>query len=267
MTPDVELAELGDVTIAHLVAGDPTAPPLLYVSGSSSDLRRPPSALDSPFADHFRLLAYDHRGLGRSSSGPPAPAMDDFARDLLGLLDHVGWSSCRAVGVSFGGMVLQHAAATAPDRFERVVLACTSPGGGGGASYPLHELVGLSPDARRERWVAALDTRNADPDRRAKVLAVIEAMDRGRPSPEQTPGEIAQLDARRHHDCWDRLGALTMPVLIAAGRYDGIAPPANQEALRQRLPDAELAWFEGGHAFFVEDRTAIPAMIEFLQTD
>ena len=69
--------------------------------------------------------------------------MADFAGDLLGLLDHVGWDRCHAIGVSFGGMVLQEAAATAPERFDRVVLACTSPGGDGGASYPLHELVGL----------------------------------------------------------------------------------------------------------------------------
>ena len=55
-----------------------------------------------------------------------------------------------------------------------------------------------------------------------------------------------------------------MPVLIAAGRYDGIAPPANQEAMASRLPDARLDWFEGGHAFFVEDRRSYPAMIDFL---
>ena len=77
-------------------------------------------------------------------------------------------------------------------------------------------------------------------------------------------GEVAQLLARRDHDCYDRLPAMTMPVLIAAGRHDGIAPPANQEAMAARLPHAELRWFDGGHAFFVEDRTAQPAMREFL---
>lgn len=264
MTIEVEYADLDDVTLAYALAGDVDAPPLVYVSGSGSDLRRTPNALESMFVERFRVLAYDHRGLGRSSAADSPPAMADFARDLLALLDHVGWSRCLAVGVSFGGMVLQEAAVTEPARFSRAVLACTSPGGDGGASYPLHELVGLTPAQRRERWVDALDTRNSDPDRRAAVLSIVEAMDAARDDPDQTPGEVAQLLARRDHDCWDRLHAMSMPVLVAAGRFDGIAPPANQEALVRRLPDARIEWFEGGHAFFVEDRSAYPVMAEFL---
>ncbi len=264
MAQPVAFASVGEVRLCHALAGPEDAPRVVYVSGSGSDLRQSPNALDTSLSEHFRLLAYDHRGLGRSTQAPNAPTMADFGGDLLGLLDHLGWDRCHAIGVSFGGMVLQEAATTAPERFDRVVLACTSPGGDGGASYPLHELVGLDPEARRARWVDALDTRNADPARHAAVLSVIEAMDARRESAEQTPGEIAQLLARRDHDCWDRLPRMTMPVLIAAGRYDGIAPPQNQEAMASRLPDARLDWFEGGHAFFVEDRRSYPAMIDFL---
>lgn len=267
VTVEVEYAHLDDVTLAYALAGDDDAPPLVYVSGSGSDLRRSPNALESMFVERFRVLAYDHRGLGRSTTADSTPTMADFARDLLALLDHVGWARCRAVGVSFGGMVLQEAAVTEPDRFARAVLACTSPGGAGGASFPLHELVSLSPEQRRERWVDALDTRNSDPARRAAVLSIVEAMDAARDQPDQTPGEIAQLEARRGHDCWDRLDAMAMPVLVAAGRFDGIAPPANQEALVRRLPDARIEWFEGGHAFFVEAPTAYPVMAEFLGDD
>ncbi len=265
MSAETAQADLGDIAITYALAGDPGAPRLLYVSGSGSDLRQQPNALETPLVDHFRVLAYDHRGLGRSTTTEQQPTMTDFAADLLGLLDHVGWDSCMAIGVSFGGMVLQEAAVTAPTRFQRAVLACTSPGGDGGASYPLHDLVGLTPEDRRGRWVDALDTRNSDPERRALVLSVVEAMDASRPSAEQTPGEISQLLARRDHDCWDRLPSMTMPTLIAAGRHDGIAPPSNQGALLARLPDARIEWFDGGHAFFIEDRSSYPKMIEFLQ--
>jgi 3-oxoadipate enol-lactonase len=269
MTDDgVAYADLGDVTICHRLAGPEDGPRVVYVSGSGSDLRRAPNALSSPFVDRCRVLAYDHRGLGRSTTGDGQPTMVDFARDLLRLLDHVGWDTCGAVGISFGGMVLMEAAVTEPQRFGRCVLACTSPGGAGRASFPLHELIGLPDDERRERWLDVLDDRNADPERRAVVRSVIESMDaaKGRApgEPFYSPGEVAQLRARRHHDCFDRLPAMEMPVLIAAGRYDGIAPPANQEAMAAQLPDARIEWFQGGHAFFVEDRTAYPAMVQFL---
>ena len=45
-------------------------------------------------------------------------------------------------------MVAQEMAVTVPDRVERLALNCTSPGGVGGPSYPLHELRDLAPDER-----------------------------------------------------------------------------------------------------------------------
>ena len=64
----------------------------------------------------------------------------------------------------------------------------------------------------------------------------------------------------------DRLARVTCPTLVACGRYDGIAPPANGEAIVARVPGAELRTYEGGHAFFFQDRAALPDVIEFLAT-
>jgi 3-oxoadipate enol-lactonase len=52
--------------------------------------------------------------------------------------------------------------------------------------------------------------------------------------------------------------------MIAAGRHDGIALPATQEKLASRIAGARLQWFEGGHLFIIQDRTAAPAMAAFL---
>ena len=83
-------------------------------------------------------------------------------------------------------------------------------------------------------------------------------------TPEQRRGELAQLDARGHHDVWERLPKITAPTLVAGGRYDGIAPPSNSEAIASQIPGAELQLFEGGHLFFVQDRTAMPDILSFL---
>ncbi len=66
--------------------------------------------------------------------------MADYASEATVLLDHLGWSTRRVIGVSFAGMVAQEFAVTWPERLERLALVCTSPGGAGRASYPLHEL-------------------------------------------------------------------------------------------------------------------------------
>jgi pimeloyl-ACP methyl ester carboxylesterase len=79
-----------------------------------------------------------------------------------------------------------------------------------------------------------------------------------------TPGLLRQLEARRLHDTFDRLPEITATTLVAAGRYDGIAPLANSEAIAARIPGARLEVFEGGHAFFFEDADAWPAIAKFL---
>lgn len=81
---------------------------------------------------------------------------------------------------------------------------------------------------------------------------------------EQRRGEWLELEARRHHDVTTRLFAIPCPCLVACGRYDGIAPPANSEAIATRVPGAELRIYEGGHAFFFQDPTALSEILDFL---
>jgi pimeloyl-ACP methyl ester carboxylesterase len=81
---------------------------------------------------------------------------------------------------------------------------------------------------------------------------------------DQIRGEGMQLDARRHHDVWDRLERIGCPTLVAAGRYDGVAPPANSEAIASRIDGAVVRIYEGGHVFVIQDRTSMEGVIDFL---
>jgi 3-oxoadipate enol-lactonase len=56
-----------------------------------------------------------------------------------------------------------------------------------------------------------------------------------------------------------------MPVLIAGGRYDGIAPLEIQHNLARQIPSAKLELFEGGHMFLIQDPKTFPAIINFLK--
>jgi 3-oxoadipate enol-lactonase len=258
-------AELGEVTLFYELAGD--GPPLLSISGSGSDLRNPPGPFAWPGADGFSILALDHRDLGRSVSRSQAqPTMSDFALDALALVDHVGWERFSVFGLSFGGMVAQELALAAGDRVERLVLAASSAGGRCGSSYPLHELYELTPEQRGERLVRLLDTRAASDAALAQAIAGYLTVDRSFATGEAAPaGLVRQLEARRHHDTSERLGALRMPTLVAAGSFDGIAPAARSSALVQEIPGACMRVFDGGHGFLLQDPLAWPAIAEFLR--
>ena len=263
----MSIANLGAIEIYYARAGD--GPPLLFISGTGGDLRNKPNVFDGPLAKAFNVLAYDQRGLGRSGKPDLDYSMADYADDAAALIAHVGWPSARVVGVSFGGMVAQELVLRHPDRVERLVLACTSPGGAGGASYPLHEIQHMKGEARARFLMPISDTRRDETwaAAHAETVAQIIAMGSADPyagEPGREMGARRQLEARAKHDAWDRIGDIRRPTMIAAGRYDGIALPAAQERMAARIPGAQLRFFEGGHLFMIQDRTANPAIAEFL---
>lgn len=249
-----------------------TGPRLLNISGTGGDLRRSPNVFEMPIAQHFQILAYDQRGLGQTSRPDIPYTMADYADDANGLLDAVGWERCLVMGISFGGMVAQEFALRYPQRVERLVLGCTSSGGAGGASYPLHELSHLPVEDYVRHVLQLSDTRRdaawqaANPAQfQALFDQTLAGLRVGADEPGRQIGVRRQLEARARHDTYERLPTLRMPVYLCGGRYDGIAIPANLEAMQKQIPGAQLEFFEGGHLFFIQDPRAFERIVAFLQ--
>lgn len=246
--------------------------PVFFISGTGADLRNKPNFLDGPAPLQFETLAYDQRGLGQTDKPDQPYTMADYADDAVALLDALGWQQPNVIGVSFGGMVAQELALRHPDRINRLVLACTSPGGDGGASYPLHDVQDMDRVERAKFMIPISDTRRnaawaaANP-KEYDFFVEYASTDSYAGEPGRAMGATRQLEARKNHDTWDRLPGIKHPTLICGGVYDGIALPATQEKLAAQIPNAALAMFDGGHLFMIQDKTAVPAMLDFLNAD
>lgn len=263
----MSFAKVGDLNVYFERAG--AGAPLLFISGSGADLRIKPNQMDGPLPKHFDVLSYDQRGLGQTSKPDKPYTMADYADDAARLMDFVGWKSAKVIGVSFGGMVAQEFVLRHPAKVERLVLACTSPGGKGGASYPFHTIEHMGREERARHMIPISDTRRdqawqkANPKQYEEFVAFA-ANDPYADEPGRAMGYHSQLAARADLDTYDRLPEIDCPVMIAAGRYDGIALPATQERMAARIRGSKLQFFEGGHLFMIQDRAALPAMIAFL---
>ncbi len=68
-------------------------------------------------------------------------------------------------------------------------------------------------------------------------------------------------------DCCDRLTQLRVPTLIQHGGADRLLPVENAFLLKEKIPDARLAVYEGlGHLFLMEDPGTFNADLQlFLQ--
>ncbi len=259
-------ATLDGIEIFYELHG--SGPRLLLLNGSGGTVAAATPMIQK-LAQHFQVLIHDQRGLGRTTVPRDTPSMADYAVDAAALLDHVGWPSTMVFGISFGGMVAQELAVTWPQRVQRLALLCTSPGGAGGSSYPLHTLGAMSPDEQERLRLHITDNRYtpeflaAHPfDQRLVELAA--AGRSATKTDEQRRGEMMQLLARSDHDVWDRLSNINCPTLVAFGEFDALAPRANSEAIASRITDSELRGYQGGHAFIWQDRQAWPDVTAFL---
>ena len=240
---------------------------LLYCNGSGAtlDTVRP---LLGTLAARFDLLAFDYRGMGSSAPADGPYTMADLADDVTGLLDAVGWDRTALAGLSCGGMVAQEFAVTHPGRVDRLALLSTSPGGAF-ASFPLDRLAGLSAGQRAQRSLVLSDRRwtpqwlAAHPDQAALAAGVSHTPDDAE-TPSQARGRLLQLQARKNHDVLERLHRIDCPTLVGNGRFDGIAPVANGQAIVDRVPGATMHVYDGGHLFLVQDPTAWPDLTAFL---
>ncbi len=253
------------IDITYRVGGE--GPRVLFISGSGGDLRNSRSVFAGPLPENFEVLSYDQRGLGQTDKPESDYTMADYAEDADALLESLAWPAVPVVGVSFGGMVAQELAIRFPRRVRALVLACTSSGGEGGASYPLHELRDLDPDDRLVRQLVLADVRRDAawreqyPERMQRLLVMARDAER---RDRDLGGAARQLRARAKHDTWQRLPRIEMPVLVVGGLHDGIAPPANLQAIASQVPRAELQLFDGGHLFLAQDKNAYPYVIDWL---
>jgi 3-oxoadipate enol-lactonase len=259
---------INGIEVYFEVHGVEGAPWVLNIGGTGGDLRRTfPDR--SPLNKHFRVVHYDQRGLGRTDTPAVDYSMADYADDAAGLIEQVIGGPCHVVGTSFGGMVALNLAVRRPELIDRMVLLVTSPGGDH-ASYALPDLADLDPDDAFPIRMRLYDDR-WDPEAREPipglgvVYDVIVEQQRAVTPPHVEAGLERQLAARARHDVVTALPSITHETLVVAGRYDGLAPVANSEVLRDRMPDARLEVFEGGHFVGFQDRAVWPSIVGFLR--
>ncbi|HUT41232.1 MAG TPA: alpha/beta fold hydrolase [Gammaproteobacteria bacterium] len=259
-----------DINIHYQHRG--TGCPVLFLGGVGGDLRNQPNVFDSHLADNFDILTLDQRGTGLTDKPDVAYTMAQYAQDAAAVMDAVGWDSAHVVGVSFGGMVAQELALRFPQRVRSLVLCCSAAGGAGGSSYPIHELSDLPPAERSRKMLAIGDTRyneawqaeHAEETERMLKEAAANA------SPFlKEPGGIVgitrQIEARSHHDTYDRLPSIQVPTLVCGGEYDSQARPEVVRNLHAQIPGAELRFFAGGHGFLSQDPQAYRVISRFIR--
>ena len=241
--------------------------PLLFIGGTGGDLRNKPNQLDSPLSVHFEIISYDQRGLGQTSSPAGSYSMQQYADDAAHLLDELKIDTIPVMGVSFGGMVAQEFIKRHASRVSKLILACTSSGGDGGSSYPLHTLEELNEEEKLETSIKINDLRITDAwiEQNDDLWQSIKQQAENRNAYKPLPRNLLkQLLARKDHNTYGDLDEINIPTFLLGGKYDGIAPMLNMEKMHQKIDNSKLEFYEGGHLFLIQDTNAFQDIINWL---
>ena len=241
--------------------------PLLFIGGTGGDLRNKPNQLDSPLSEHFEIISYDQRGLGQTSKPSGSYSMQQYADDAAHLLDELKIDTIPVMGVSFGGMVAQEFIKRHASRVSKLILACTSSGGDGGSSYPLHTLEELNEEEKLETSIKINDLRITDAwiEQNDDLWQSIKQQAENRNAYKPLPRNLLkQLLARKDHNTYGDLDEINIPTFLLGGKYDGIAPKLNMEKMHQKIDNSKLEFYEGGHLFLIQDTNAFQDIINWL---
>jgi len=220
---------------------------------------------------HFRVVAFDNRGAGRSDKPVIEYSIPLFADDTAALMDALGIRAAHVLGISMGGYITQELALRHPDRVKSLLLGCTSCGGSRAV---------LMSDERMQKFTAV---EGLSPEQiLRKDMDIYFSDDFIEGHPEQIR-EFVELSLRHYqpedafmrqfaaclrHDTADRLNGIEKPVLIVAGDDDPLVPSVNSTILAGLIPGAGLHLFPGRrHCFFIEEAEAFNRMaVEFFNT-
>ncbi len=200
----------------------------------------------------FSVLRYDLRGHG-SSAAPPGPyAIEEFAADLIGLLDDTGLIRPNIAGFSLGGLIAQCAALDHPERINKLALLGTvagrTPEERARVEGRLDFIASSHPadyfDQSVSRWFTE-EFQAAHPEVVAGRKAVVTAMDGA--------AYAAAYHALATTDFAERLHEIPHETLVATGEDDIGSNPRMAKFMADKIPNSRLEILPGlRHSILLE---------------
>jgi 3-oxoadipate enol-lactonase len=215
----------------------------------------------------YRTIAADNRGAGRSAMPAGPYRMEQFAADLVGILDHLQVEQTFVLGLSMGGMIAQELTLMAPERVRGLVLGCTHCGGTQRIGPPAEVLArfannqGLTQEQIVDKNIGFFFSARCRETQPELVAAYRKVQVEAPLQPE--PAFLAQLAAIRSFDCCARLQRISAPTLVITGTEDMLVPPQNADLLVRLIAHAELVKIPGaGHALHAECAGQLNALVD-----
>jgi esterase len=245
----------GDVEIFFRKFGKPGGAPVLIVHGLSF-FSYDWIETGSRIAADREVVALDMRGFGESEWSPARDyKLETLSKDLLNVLDALGWDKAVFMGHSFGGRVCLATAGWHPQRAAGLICVDFAPDLAPAGRKHVAKRIGRQPEmfasveeamayhhddagkpARRERWQAFLKKTGEGYTLRRDLYY----RDNFKRALEGTPSPAPQF-------LWPMLGEMTVPTLVIRGSDSDMFAAETMDRVRATNPRAKMVQITGSH--------------------
>lgn len=271
-------AMVNDVNLYYEVHGE--GEPFVFIAGTGSSCDYMKIATVPWLSREFQVIIYDARGTGRSDKPDEPYSTRMFARDTVGLIEHLGFSRAHVGGRSMGGRVAQWVALDAPYRVGSLVLSNSGPGSWVNAKGEVFEPTrGLPYEAGLKLAQLGYEGylkqhRESDfmftPQFAKEHPEVVEEFRERSGEPTPLPNYIRHVIARQQHETRELLHKIQAPTLVIDGVDDTVSLHTGNHVesareLARGIPGAELVLYPGAHNFLIENPESHQIIIDFVK--
>jgi 3-oxoadipate enol-lactonase len=243
------IAKLRGASIHYELDG-PADAPVVVLSNSLGTTLSMWDRQVSALVTSFRVLRYDTRGHGESSTPAGSYTLHDLGSDVIELLDLLQIDRGHMCGISLGGMTALWLGIYRPDRVVRIVAANTAAKIGSEASWNeriqtiLAQGMESIADATMERWFTAV-FRARDPELVRHLRAALCATN--------VRGYASCCSALRDADLREEVASIAKSVLVIAGSHDVATLPSEGRYLERMIVGSHFQELNAAHLSNIED--------------
>jgi pimeloyl-ACP methyl ester carboxylesterase len=261
--PARKTVRVGDIEMAYREYGE--GDPLFMIAAYTATMETWDGRFIKKLALRNRVITFDNRGLGNTTSGSVPWSIAQFAADTTGLIDALGYDRANVLGWSLGGDIALAQAVYYPEIVDKLIVYA----GDFGGPYKI--------DAPRYRDVLKKVRGNGYVPFEGALVRLFppewmkEHPDYWKSVP--IPRRVRPWNIWRQNKAYEKwrgvyeeLPSIENPVLLVTGTEDVSTPPMNADIMAERIPHSELVRFLGaGHGLMYQYPVTLSRVIvEFL---
>jgi len=213
----------------------------------------------------YRVIAYDHRGQGKSESKGPFD-METVAEDAAALIEKLSGESVHFIGLSMGGFVGMRLASRHPHLIKTLVLLETSANAEPVENLPQYKTLNgivkwlgvIPPIASKVMHIMFAESWLADKTNAASIKHWKKELSSNKKS---ITGPVEGVIYRKGVE--DELKNINCPTLIIVGDEDVATKPEKAKYIQMGIAKAKLHMIAGaGHSSCIEKPNEVNRLIE-----